>query len=132
MAKSIVGCIRNSVARAGTVPLVPCAGTARAPPVLWPVLAPQDNTDPEGLERVQGRERSWEGAGEPQERLRELGKGLSLEQRRLRGDLVALHKPLTGGGRDRRRGNGLKWHQGRLRLEIFQTIFPCQSGEALG
>ena len=49
----------------------------------------------EGLERVQGREQSSEGAGEL---LRELGKGLRLEQRRLRGALVALHKPLTGAG----------------------------------
>ena len=85
-----------------------------------------DKRDTEGLERVQGRERSWEGAGEF---LRELGKGLRLEQRRLRGALVALHEPLTGGGsrggrallagnRDRRRGNGLRLGQGRLRVDI--------------
>ena len=66
--------------------------------------------------------REGNGAGkalEHQEWLRELGKGLSPEQRRLRGDLVALHKSLTGGGsrgdqallpgnRDRMRGNGLE------------------------
>lgn len=33
-----------------------------------------------------------------EEGLRELGKGLSLEQRRLMGDLVSLHNSLTGRG----------------------------------
>ena len=84
--------------------------------------------------------RAGNGAGkglEPQERLRELGKGLSLEQRRLRGDLVALHKSLTGGGsrgggrallagnRDRTRGNGLRLGQGRLSLDSSRN-FPME------
>ena len=62
---------------------------------------------------------SREGSGAPGE-AEGAGKGLRLEQRRLWGDLVALHKPLTGGGsrggrallagnRDRREGTASGW-----------------------
>uniref|UniRef100_A0A8C3DZB5 Dedicator of cytokinesis 1 n=1 Tax=Corvus moneduloides TaxID=1196302 RepID=A0A8C3DZB5_CORMO len=58
---------------------------------------------------------------------------LTIPQRRLRGDLVALHKSLTGGGsrggrallagnRDRRRGNGLRLGQGRLRVDSSRNF----------
>jgi len=60
------------------------------------------------------------------EQQRELGL-FSGEKRRLGGDLVTLSNclegcwPLLQGDSDRTRGNGLKLHQGRFRLDIRRT-----------
>ncbi|KAK4832043.1 hypothetical protein QYF61_020558 [Mycteria americana] len=120
-ANGILACIRNS---------------------FW---APQYKRDIEVLECVQTRatklvkgleHKSYDELRELGDlRLRELGV-FNLEKRRLRGDLIALYNYLKGGCRevgvslfsqvtnDRMRGNGLKLHQGRFRLDSRKFYFP--------